>query len=98
MLEPICDEAEFAAILREMVTAGAPRVFAVVQEYGERSDGRIAAWGMAFAEHAEVVAVDGGLRMNVTSPENALRCFGRGETIRPRLVWFDPAAPGAAAR
>lgn len=51
-LPPICDEAEFAQEIAELVAAEAPRLFAVVQEYGERVDGRIAAWGLAFEDHA----------------------------------------------
>jgi hypothetical protein len=90
--QPLCDEPAFAAILEEMVADEAPRLFAVVQEYGERVDGRIAAWGMAFADHAEVVPVKRGLRMSLQAPENALRMFKFGSHIRARLVWFNPDA------
>lgn len=65
-------------------------LFAVVQEYGERVDAVIAAWGMAFDDHAEVVAHE--LRMSVRSPESALRTFAGGPHIRARLVWFNPGA------
>jgi hypothetical protein len=58
-----------------MVADEAPRLFAVVQEYGERVDGQIAAWGMAFADHAEVVSVKRGMRMSLQAPEKALRMF-----------------------
>lgn len=91
-LPPLCDEPEFAAILEEMVADEAPRLFAVVQEYGDRVDGRIAAWGMAFADHAEIVSVKRGLRMSLQAPENALRMFKFGSHIRARLVWFNPDA------
>lgn len=33
---PLCDEARFAEILEGMVADNAPRLFAVVQEYGVR--------------------------------------------------------------
>jgi hypothetical protein len=75
-----------------MVADEAPRLFAVVQEYGDRVDGRIAAWGMAFGDHAEVVAVERGLRMSLRVPENALRLFRFGSHIKARLVWFNPNA------
>jgi hypothetical protein len=88
---PLCDEPEFAAILEEMVTDEAPRLFAVVQEYGERVDGTIAAWGMAFADHAEVVSVARGTRMSLQTAENALRMFASGGHIQARLVWLSPA-------
>jgi hypothetical protein len=87
---PLSDEPGFAAILEEMVADEAPRLFAVVQEYGQRVDARIAAWGIAFDDHVEVVArgMQGGLR----TPEDALRFFNRGSHIRARLVWFNPDA------
>ena len=70
----------------------APRLFAVVQEYGERVDGRIAAWGLAFDDHTEVFSVGRTQRMCLQVPENALRLFKVGSHIRARLVWFDPDA------
>jgi hypothetical protein len=91
-LTPVCDEPEFATILEEMVADEAPRLFAVVQEYGDRVDGRIVAWGMAFDDHTEVVSVKRGLRMSLQAPENALRLFKFGSHIQARLVWFNPDA------
>lgn len=89
-LTPACDEHVFVALMEEMVTNEAPRLFAVVQEYGERVDAVIAAWGLAFDGHAEIVAHQ--LRMSVRSPESALRSFAVGPHIRARLVWFNPDA------
>ncbi|WP_291415258.1 hypothetical protein [Actinophytocola sp.] len=89
-LSPACDEHEFAALMEEMVADEAPRLFAVVQEYGERVDAVIAAWGMAFDDHAEIVTHQ--RRMSVRAPENALRMFAVGRHIRARLVWFNPDA------
>lgn len=91
-MTPLCGEEEFAAFLENIVADEAPRLFAVVQEYGERVNVRIAAWGMAFDDHAEVVRVDRRLRMNLRAPENALRYFTQGGDIRARLVWFNPDA------
>ncbi len=91
-LTTLGDEPEFAAIVESTVADEAPRVFAIVQEYGERVDGRIAAWGMAFDDHAEVVAVAHGMRGSLRTPEDALRLFNRGSHIRARLVWFNPDA------
>lgn len=56
----MCGEEEFARLMSEMVAAEAPRLFALVQEYGDRVDGRIAAWGMAFDDGAEVVGTRRG--------------------------------------
>ncbi|MBM7776461.1 hypothetical protein JOD54_006665 [Actinokineospora baliensis] len=83
------DEAEFAALLTGTVAAEAPRVFAVVEEFGERSDARIAAWGMAFPDHTELVGVHRPLRMSLSAPESALPLFTRDHT-RAHLIWAEP--------
>jgi hypothetical protein len=67
-------------------------LFADVQEYGERVDSRVAAGGMAFADHAEVVFVEYDPRMSLPTPDQALPAFTRGRNIRVRLVWINPAA------
>lgn len=95
---PLYDEPEFTAMLDNMVADEAPRLFAVVQEYGDRVDATIAAWGLAFADHAEVVSSGRRLRMNLRTPENALRLFTAGSHVHARLVWFDPAAATPAER
>ncbi|WP_245556000.1 hypothetical protein [Actinopolyspora mortivallis] len=89
-LEPLGDESRFVELVRELVSENAPRVFAVVQEYGQRVDARIAAWGIAFEGRAEVVAVEENLRMRVSSPEVAVRLFHLGTRVRARLVWSEP--------
>lgn len=89
---PLCDEPLFAEITESMVADEAPRVFALVQEYGERVDCRVAGWGMDFGDHAEVVATDRSLRMSLGTPEDAPRLFNFGSHIRARLVWFNPDA------
>lgn len=93
---PLCPRAQFTELIEGMVADFAPQVFAVVQEYGDRVDARIAAWGIAFDDHAEVVAVDGGLRMNLRAPEHALRGFNWGSDITARLVWVNPDAATSA--
>lgn len=85
-MPPLCDEPEFAELLNSIVAHEAPRLFAIVEEYGERVDGRIAAWGMAFTDHAEVVSAERTQRMSLQSPENAPRLFTFGSHIRARLV------------
>jgi hypothetical protein len=91
-LTPMGDEQEFTAILEKMVADAVPRLFAVVQEYGERVDGRIVGWGIAFSDRAEVAAVERGLRVSVSAPEHALHLFKCGSHIRARLVWVNPDA------
>lgn len=84
---PLCGESLFQELLEGLVTDEAPQLFAIAQEYGERVDCRIAAWGLAFANHAEVVSVQGGLRMRLAEPEDALCCFNMGSFVRaPRVA------------
>ncbi|MFJ1643777.1 hypothetical protein [Streptomyces sp. NPDC088258] len=78
---------EYAALLAEVVADSAPRLFAVVQEVGDREDGWVAAWGLAFEDRAEVVPYGGGVRMSLPSAEGALRHFGRGGEVRASLYW-----------
>jgi len=90
--DSLCDGDEFAVLIDGMVADFAPRLFAIVQEYGEHADGRIAAWGMDFDDHADVVSVEGGVRMTLQAPEKALARFRWGEHITARLVWVNPDA------
>ncbi|MEV4051623.1 hypothetical protein AB0J55_10590 [Amycolatopsis sp. NPDC049688] len=89
----MCGEPEFSELLTEMALAEAPRLFAVVQEYGERVDARIAGWGLAFEDRADVIGVEGGTRMSLSSPERALRGFRTSPHVRPRLVWITAETP-----
>lgn len=91
-LTPLCGAAEFAELVAEMVAGAAPHLFAVVQEYGERSDGRIAAWGMAFEDHVEVVSVDNAAVTSLRSLERAVRGFSLHPNITARVVWVNPGA------
>lgn len=88
-LEPLCSEEEFAEEVRGLVADEAPQVFALVEEYGERLSGRIAAWGMAFDDHVEVASVNGALRMTFDSIADVQRRFSQRRKIR--LVWASPA-------
>jgi hypothetical protein len=92
-LAPLCDEAEFTKLIDELVTEHAPRLFAVVQEYGERVDGQIAAWGMAFEDGAEVIGTDRTQHLSLRSPERAVRAFSCRPHITARVVWAT-APPG----
>ncbi|NHD18186.1 hypothetical protein G9447_13085 [Actinopolyspora sp. BKK1] len=91
-IPPLCDEPRFVELLAGMVADHAPLVFAIVQEYGERVDGRIVAWGMLLEDGAEVIALDRRARMSLRTPEEALPLFRFGSHIGSRLIWFDPAA------
>ncbi len=96
-LRPLGSEEEFAGLVGELVAVSAPRLFALVEECGERADGWIVAWGMQFEDHVEVIATDRGLRLSLTSVERAHETFSR--LGRMRLVWCQhgPLASATAA-
>jgi hypothetical protein len=91
-LPPMGSREEFTAIVDSIVADSAPRVFAIVHEYGDRVDGWVVGWGMALDDRTEVVDVDGGASMTLQAPHNALFYFGYDKHCRPRLVWVNPAA------
>lgn len=91
-LAAICGEEEFAELIDEMVSDEAPRLFAVVAEVGERVDGEIAGWGLAFADHTVVMCGGGRSWLNVRSPERACRLLSHAPDVSARLVWVDPPA------
>src|SRR5699024_3499394 len=90
--KPLCEEQLFATVLEQMVADNAPRLFAIVQEYGERVDAHIAAWGMAFDGYAELITTNRRVRMGLQHPEQALDRFHFGTHIHPRLIWHNPDA------
>lgn len=89
-MRPLCDERTFSEIMAGIVADSVPRVFAVVQEYGERVDGRIAAWGLALDDRVQVVSVRGRAHSTAPTAEECLREYRLGTHIRPRIVWYDP--------
>lgn len=89
--EPPGSEEEFAEEVRELVDADAPQVFALVEERGERLDGCVVAWGIAFDDHVNVLSVNGRRHANLPSVEHVHRAFSQRRKIR--LVWTSPATP-----
>ncbi|SHE45006.1 hypothetical protein [Streptoalloteichus hindustanus] len=81
------DEARFTKLLTQLAVVCAPRRFALCEVHGDRDDGTIAWWGMADAERAHIVSVDGLCTASFDSAEDALDRFSHiGEM---RLVWID---------
>lgn len=85
-LSPLCGREEFESLVAEMVADSAPRLFALVQELGDRADGRIAGWGVTF-ESGQTDVIANGRYLSLKSPESALRFFSRGKLVRARTVW-----------
>jgi hypothetical protein len=82
---PMCDQAEFDELMTEMVADETPRLFAIVHELGERADGWIAAWGLAFPDHVDLISTRG--LTTASSPEHALQKLTRRRNLTPHLVW-----------
>lgn len=91
--EPTRTAEEFDAEVRGLVTDCAPRLFALVQVYGDGEDGRIAAWGLAHPEGGyDVVCVEGRVWMRLEALDRAIRHYGRRPEISVRVEWLSQAA------
>jgi hypothetical protein len=90
---PLGTPEEFHQLMVELATDYAPRRFAVCEEYGDRVDGRVYAWGVAFEERVWLSADDRSLTGSFVNAENAMRVLRRTGR-RLRLIWIDQ--PSAA--
>ncbi|WP_158843880.1 hypothetical protein [Saccharothrix deserti] len=90
---PLWTPEEFARVMRELAADEAPRLFAIVEEYGEAEDARVAGYGLAYADRAEVDSVEGGFHLNSQSAESARMLFeisSRSVGVRRvHVVWLD---------
>ncbi|ONI75317.1 hypothetical protein ALI144C_38870 [Actinosynnema sp. ALI-1.44] len=77
-------------MITDMVADQAPRVFAVVLEYGEQTDAKVYAWGMALDDGAYMTANDGRSVYSLADPGNALRYVPRRTNTKPHFVWVGP--------
>ncbi|MDT3395556.1 hypothetical protein RKE29_02640 [Streptomyces sp. B1866] len=99
LVDPDYDEA-----LRGLVVDTAPRLFAVVREYGEADerDAEVAAWGLAHDDGSADVTTcpeDGpAIRLRLRSPERAVWWFARPAGVSARLVWLEPSADAGFVR
>ncbi|WP_433271858.1 hypothetical protein ACQPZF_14145 [Actinosynnema sp. CS-041913] len=95
--EPKWGEEEFAHVMREMAMGEAPRLFSIVEEYGERIDARVAGYGLAYETGVEVNSVEGDFHLKSESPESARRLFELSAQLRgarTHVVWVDnPTKP-----
>lgn len=77
--------------IRELVTATAPRLFAVVEEFASGNgewDARVAAWGLVYDDgRAQVATEDGRFRMSLRTPERAAEWISRRPGSSGSPVW-----------
>jgi hypothetical protein len=81
------EEAVFVEEINKMVAAGAPKMFAMVAEIGDRVDAMITVWCVKFPDRTEVIS-DGphGVRGSFQSLERARKLLSAGGKIKLRLV------------
>ncbi|MEU6267855.1 hypothetical protein [Saccharopolyspora shandongensis] len=84
-------EAEFAELVQEEADGSPPRVFALVEEHGERVDCEIFAWGLEFEQRASVFDLDGMLWARCASADGAHALVSRIRNVR--LAWPSEAVP-----
>jgi hypothetical protein len=86
-------DALFALQMRELAHENAPRLFAIVEEYGEQRDVRVAGYGLAHDDHADVNSVEGDFTLHSQSAEHARSLFeisSRSAGVRrTHVVWLD---------
>ncbi|MFE2756515.1 hypothetical protein ACFXGA_31410 [Actinosynnema sp. NPDC059335] len=86
----------FTRLMRELAVAEAPRLFAIVEEYGEAEDARVAGYGLAYEDRADVNSVEGDFQLHSQSADSARTLFeisSRSAGVRHvHVVWLDEAA------
>ncbi len=86
-VSPLWDEAEFTALLTDLAHACAPRRFALCEIHGDREDGSVFGWGMAFDDRAVIWRTTGHALGAFGSAESALALLSRRRNLQ--LVWID---------
>jgi hypothetical protein len=87
----LTEQEQYEEFVTDLVAEARPRLFAVLREFGVHQDAEVAAWGMAWDGHVELISPNGTVRMQSESAERALRLFRRrGGDGSARLVWLDP--------
>jgi hypothetical protein len=88
-------EEEFLTELQSLVRDTAPRLFALLEEAGEREDAWVHAWGLAVDERAYVIRGPGAVH-TFRSAESARHRLS-GSHRKLRLMWCDPVPVAGTA-
>ncbi|MEU4761779.1 hypothetical protein AB0H12_00905 [Actinosynnema sp. NPDC023794] len=95
--QPLWTKDQFTNLLHLIAKEQAPRLFAIVEEYGEWEDSRVAGYGLAYSDRVDVNSVEGDFHLNSQSPERARQVFelsARSRGVRTHLVWLAGAPEG----
>ncbi|XVS67722.1 hypothetical protein ACQPYE_17215 [Actinosynnema sp. CA-299493] len=99
MPAPPWTKEEFTGLMRELALAEAPGLFALVEEFGEGQDARVAGYGLAYEDRADVNSVEGDFQLHSQSAESARTLFeisSRSAGVsRVHVVWL---SEGGAAQ
>ncbi|GAA3853777.1 hypothetical protein GCM10022243_19220 [Saccharothrix violaceirubra] len=83
----------FTILLHEVAREEAPRLFALVEEYGEPEDVRVAGYGLAYTDRADVNSVEGDFPLKSQDVERARTLFeisSRSAGVHQvHVVWLD---------
>lgn len=90
---------QLTGLMRELAVAEAPRLFALMAEYGEGEDARVAGYGLAYADRADVNSVEGDFQLHSQSAESARTLFeisSKSAGVRQvHVVWLDQTTTAA---
>lgn len=91
-VRPLGTPEEFHRMMVDLAKEYAPRRFAICEEYGDRFDGAIFGWGLAFPDGVLLCGDQRTYTGRFPSADSTVRVFSRtGRKLR--LVWIDePAA------
>lgn len=82
---------QFAGFAAGLVQDNAPRLFALVVEFGERVDADVAGYGLAYVDRAEFTSLEGDFHITSETPERVrLLVEASAEAARVHLVWLVP--------
>ncbi|MBP2333864.1 hypothetical protein JOF41_000042 [Saccharothrix coeruleofusca] len=80
-------------VVRAVAREAPPRRFAIVEEYGDGEDARVAGYGLAYDDHAQVNSVEGDFPLKSRNAETARAVFELSSNWtgarRVHLVWLD---------
>jgi hypothetical protein len=78
---------------QEIARQEAPRLFAIVEEYEDPKDVRVAGYGLAYDDRADVNSVEGDFRLTSDSPDHARTVFEISSRSagarRAHVIWLD---------
>ncbi|MCE6997765.1 hypothetical protein LZG04_23610 [Saccharothrix sp. S26] len=79
--------------MHELAIGAAPRLFAIVEQYDDPKEIRVAGYGLAYEDRAEVNSVEGDFRLTSDSSDHARTVFEISSKSagvrRAHVIWLD---------